>query len=536
MGALTIPKKLNPSAQASPTPANRPPTDKEGLVWPKRSKPETNLKNLNEEQYIKAWQRFLKEHPDDPKAFKKFETIYGSKYKDKLKLKPGKTLKKTPSKNLSTSEDSVLKGRWTREKILNYIFGGETTDIGKEAQAQATRTGKKTTAHHMRGLAEDGPWADLIYKLLNNPQDSKEFKRGMQLLETGNDYFRGSELEVAAGTTKRNISMLDQSRGGVHDISHAEVDAKGISAHRASGMDPVGTFPVTDEFPIKGQTSGGIRTADGKVVPTIEYIQNLPSTREEVFDYSQKKDKFGPQYATGQERTYGRTKKEGVNFFSSWWDHIELTEGERQLTDVKVRDIDPNKQCRPLWAQASGALQNSVSKLREADLLAQMGIGVATGNPIQTTVAGTALAAQQAPVQKRVAKLALKTAQSPQVQKAIAKLLADRAKKTALKTVSTYTAPGLDIGLSGMEAWGYLSQGKLDQAGIATLSGLVGWAGPPGDLLSAILDGSNTALDIARLDLDSLGKSEFDAEGKPKKGQRIKNVMEDVWIPLSRAK
>ena len=87
-----------------------------------------------------------------------------------------------------------------------------------------------------------------------------------------------------------------------------------------------------------------------------------------------------------------------------------------------------------------------------------------------------------------------------------------------------------------MEAWGYLSQGKLDQAGIATLSGLVGWAGPPGDLLSAILDGSNTALDIARLDLDSLGKSEFDAEGKPKKGQRIKNVMEDVWIPLSRAK
>ena len=76
----------------------------------------------------------------------------------------------------------------------------------------------------------------------------------------------------------------------------------------------------------------------------------------------------------------------------------------------------------------------------------------------------------------------------------IGDLLKKRGKKTAMKMI-----PGLDVVLSGQETLSYLKQGKLDQAGIALLSGAIGWIPVIGDGLSASLDLTNTGLDIARL-------------------------------------
>ena len=73
--------------------------------------------------------------------------------------------------------------------------------------------------------------------------------------------------------------------------------------------------------------------------------------------------------------------------------------------------------------------------------------------------------------------------------------MAKRTAKSAAKLI-----PGVDVGLSAMEAWGYLAEGKLDQAGIAALSGAVGWIPVGGDAAAAALDLTNTGLDIARLD------------------------------------
>jgi len=113
-------------------------------------------------------------------------------------------------------------------------------------------------------------------------------------------------------------------------------------------------------------------------------------------------------------------------------------------------------------------------------------MNVASGNVIGAGISGGTLLASEA-------------MKSPAAQKAIAKqiskLIAERGAKTAAKLV-----PGLDVALSGKEAWDYASQGKWDQAGLAALSGAVGWIPVVGDGASAALDLTNTGIDISRLD------------------------------------
>ena len=60
--------------------------------------------------------------------------------------------------------------------------------------------------------------------------------------------------------------------------------------------------------------------------------------------------------------------------------------------------------------------------------------------------------------------------------------------------------PGLDVYLSYKEMMGYMAQGKLGQAGIAAVSGAIGWIPIVGDGASAVLDLTNTGIDIANLD------------------------------------
>ena len=128
---------------------------------------------------------------------------------------------------------------------------------------------------------------------------------------------------------------------------------------------------------------------------------------------------------------------------------------------------------------------SGLGKLRDADQLANIGVNVSTGNYVGAGIGvatyGTSKALQDPKVQARVSKQ-------------IMKLVADRGTKTAAKMI-----PGLDILLSGKESWDYLKRGRWDQAGVAALSGAIGWIPLIGDGASAALDLSNTGLDIARL-------------------------------------
>ena len=128
---------------------------------------------------------------------------------------------------------------------------------------------------------------------------------------------------------------------------------------------------------------------------------------------------------------------------------------------------------------------SGLGKLRDADQLANIGVNVSTGNYVGAGIGaatyGTSKALQNKQVQARVAKQ-------------ITKLVAERGAKSAAKMI-----PGLDVLLSGKESWDYLKRGRWDQAGVAALSGAIGWIPLIGDGASAALDLSNTGLDIARL-------------------------------------
>ena len=130
-------------------------------------------------------------------------------------------------------------------------------------------------------------------------------------------------------------------------------------------------------------------------------------------------------------------------------------------------------------------------KLRNTEALLRTGAAMATGNYF-----GAAMGAGQIAITRALS--------TPSGQKAIAGQIAQLAGRRGAATAAKLI-PGLDVAMSTMEAFGYLTEGKLDQAGIAALSGAIGWIPLVGDGIAAGLDLTNTGLDIARLDWDQLG-------------------------------
>ena len=135
----------------------------------------------------------------------------------------------------------------------------------------------------------------------------------------------------------------------------------------------------------------------------------------------------------------------------------------------------------------NGSVLGAAGKTRKVDAAANILANTATGAYGAAVVGGGALAMTTALQNK-------KTQQA--IGKQIGKLVSKRAGRTMMKAV-----PGLDIFLSGQESLDYLKQGKLDQAGIAALSGAIGWIPVIGDGISASLDLTNTGIDISRLQM-----------------------------------
>ena len=130
-------------------------------------------------------------------------------------------------------------------------------------------------------------------------------------------------------------------------------------------------------------------------------------------------------------------------------------------------------------------LLGAASKTRKVDALANIGANAATGNYVGAAVGTGALGMTAA-------------LQNTQTQKALGKhigrLVGKRASQSMLKAI-----PGLDIFLSGKESLEYLKRGELSQAGIAAMSGAIGWVPIIGDGLAASLDLTNTGIDISKL-------------------------------------
>jgi len=150
----------------------------------------------------------------------------------------------------------------------------------------------------------------------------------------------------------------------------------------------------------------------------------------------------------------------------------------------------------------SGALTGLNAKfgnLRRADQVAQIGMNAAAGNALGVGI-GTGILATSELLKNQKFQRRMATQ--------ISELVAKRGTKTAAKLI-----PGLDVLISAKETWDYLSRGKLDQAGIAFVSGALGWIPVVGDGISAALDLSNTGLDIARMN--------YQGNNDPKKKNKL---------------
>ena len=107
-----------------------------------------------------------------------------------------------------------------------------------------------------------------------------------------------------------------------------------------------------------------------------------------------------------------------------------------------------------------------------------------TGNPLS----GAAALAHTSPVQKRVLRPAAET-----IGKQIAKLTAKRAGGTVLKTALPVVG---DLAIGGAMTYGYLQQGRYNQALWEAISTGVGFVPLVGDAASATIDATQLARDI----------------------------------------
>lgn len=186
----------------------------------------------------------------------------------------------------------------------------------------------------------------------------------------------------------------------------------------------------------------------------------------------------------------------------SKWDWQVDSRGNR----IKVpRNIETTELGRSLGG--IGDTMKVGGKVRTADAAARIGADLATGNYIGAGATAGTLGA-------------MKLLGNRSAQKAlggqIARLIGKQGAETAAKAI-----PGLDVWLSYKDMQNYLQQGKLDQAGIAALSGAIGWIPVIGDGGAAALDFANTGLDISRMQVPTTKKK------KPKlipSGQPVRRV------------
>ena len=198
---------------------------------------------------------------------------------------------------------------------------------------------------------------------------------------------------------------------------------------------------------------------------------------------------------------------------------------EKSKVKPDAKDYNLTKLASNLGTQAK--------RVTKADLVAQLGLNVTTGNITGAFINAGALSAhlvgQTPKAQKVLAELTIKIANSSDVVKErmlkeLTKAVGERAGKTALKAI-----PGVDVTMSAVEAWGYIQQGKLDQAGIAALSGAIGWVPVAGDLAAAMLDITNTAIDISRADFNKKGDADADKQPEIVENKSATQRELDAW-------
>jgi len=463
-----------------------------------------------------------------------------SEVREGLKLKHGLTstnlLKKVRrALGSMTSINPELVGDLT-EKLLsgNYtdkeIAGAWRTF--HETVEQMENAGYKVGHHAISLSLMREPLSTLPRNMQNQVLNILEQKYGYQFAETGMKYVSPVAHESAQigktrkpGSSKTGLRLdYQEALGGVASVDEVNPNLRSILEPRMAHAERFGGnkgFGAQATEAIKGETDAA--KIASKLQPFIEVElagtrQGLETTKT-IFNTGFKDGKLVPKnWEVGGKLEKALDKSEIVKPSDG------LIIDKNRLNQTKVNK-KPNTlsskysmfENEPLNSFDLDASEVDLKAakvaggLRRSEALGNVVVGAATGNVAQTAAGGAGVIMSDEKVQKRIAK-------------EIAKLTAERTGKTAAKFV-----PGLDVGISAAEAYGYAATGNYGQAAVAALSGAVGWVPGWGDATSAALDtwnfGKDTQkiykqykkgglnADFGKVDIDLDDIAEFD--GKP---------------------
>ena len=482
----------------------------------------THTATLDIESYLAEWKEFWAANRGKPgwnrDRFKEFTDKHGIFINsDGHKLKPSVDRKGGPGRGLSGAEDFAQNKRLWRGEILTYMFGGTpkgSKEFGKGWMTYAEDMygnqipGEIMDAHHFYGNAEAAPWVDDIIDRWFS-EDPKLKKEAREMIEAGRAYFEDSDLFL--GDVEENYRMFTRPqhtgdfadpRQSMHGVQSSDFDY-GTDITGPQGRSPF--YYTETTIPSYELRPKGVMGQD-----PVKFIQSRPWSKE--YSMSVVED----QIIDGQMRKVPRkTPVPRDNAQSRWHtfeDHIRQSLGLRNELAEDVYNNPALRTRRELGLEididAETKFKKFGGKLGKADALTNFGVGVATGNYLQALGGGAGLVLADEKTQTK-----------------IAKVFAKRASKSALKLI-----PGVDIALSGAEAFGYLTEGKFDQAGIAALSGAVGWVPVIGDAAAASLDLTNTGIDVLRMDVgNKKKKADVDLD------YRTKNTWNSIYRQIGDA-
>jgi len=399
-------------------------------------------------------------------------------------------------------------------------------------------TGQTLTAHHRDGLSEANPAIDdSISKLVNGQiyQKTKGKYGSLEDVKAGNREFQQfqrvfEKRKIAAGDVLEQFDMVLE---GTHTKS-APTEMGGGAIHVQQSIEGVSTAsgkPLTDKLP-DGRSYSDL-DVEARANAYVDEVERLAPIKDRIVkDAVSNPDLYPEPFENPppiQRIKRGKDAGKPVNF----WDqaHPAQTlldnpdigpEGVRQLTPkqgwpARLRAGVKGSGLPDIWTDqmAKTARQLGITDINLGRVSGGLGVteaatnavvGFGTGNIAQGVGGSVGLALN-----------------SPLAKKAIARALAERASKTALKGVS-----GLDVVLSGAEAYGYLTEGKFDQAVIAGLSGAVGWVPVVGDAAAAGLDFTNTGIDISRMDFNR--KADVDLDVTPEYRQYKHSILRNLKL------
>ena len=329
-------------------------------------------------------------------------------------------------------------------------FTGKQQEVGRKKLQSRSRIGDietkigKIDAHHVRML-----------------QMYRPFFEGMSDAEKAELAKFAFDNKYALGDDISNRAMLSKP---FHDKIHAFMRERGYQ---------VSTKKLKAGYKFPGVPDLG-NTMESRKKALLHFFENVQNPIERKLNEIkwEQNDAIRPP-----------TKKE-MDYAAAWFNDnervAEVKANRLKAIPSNVETFEPGRRL--------GGIHDTMKVgggLRRADQALNLGTNIATGNVAGAAVGGGVLAASE-------------ILKNPAAQKAIAgqvaRLGASRAGKTMMKTI-----PGLDVLISGSEALSYLQRGELGQAGIASLSGAIGWIPIIGDGAAAALDLTNTSIDISKL-------------------------------------